>query len=614
MKSIKKTILLADESPTNTAIFEAHLKTKGYQTISVHDGFSAIASLSKNNFDTVVFSTTLPVYDGFQLARILATSKSLKTIPVVVYAFENSSVYNFWKENTKTDIFCALEDGNPEKLYTAIEQALSIDKTHNKEKIPTLTKLSASDLLDQSYTRDLFDLYLTRTTLEAGIYLNDRDTLIVKMIKLLSGICGYDAVCLIIKENTVYEYSDILEELDQSEKKDFFTVAHSDFKTKSMNNRHYEVKKTTIKPSNIISRTNKKNTFKLKLQSYQCFELFTDHFLGTLHIAHTQQDYFTGRVQERCTVYVEKLTQILHQLLYTQTLVKAEKTMKKAFSRFVPEQIIDNLIKTDNAYNDTLGENRKVAILISDIRNFTNISELNPPETVVAFLNHYFSIMCDIIKKHGGTIDKFIGDGMLALFGATVSYTDNTQRAVEAALEMKQKIANIDISDLIFPPGINFNIGIGIHYGNVIVGSIGSKDKSDYTVIGDTVNLTSRIESLNKQYGTNIIITDSVYQTIDHNFTLRLLDHVKVKGKSKSVKIYSIESFTDSFPPDYIKNYQKGLDTYMIGGWQLAISYFDKALKSVPEDCAAKLLRNRCQQFLKNPPTMWDGAVSLTAK
>jgi class 3 adenylate cyclase/CheY-like chemotaxis protein len=614
METINKTILLADESITNTTIFETLLRAKGYQTISVHDGFSAIASISNNKFDTVVFSTTLPVYDGFQLARILATSKSLKTIPVVVYAFENTSVYDFWKQNTKTDIFCTLDNNNPEKLCAAIDQALAIDKTHITEKATTNTKLSATDLLNQSYTRDLFDLYLTRTTLEAGLYLNNMETLILKMIKLLSGICGYDAVCLIIKENTVYEYSDILEELDQTEKDDFFAVSQSDFKTRSMDGRHYEVNKITIIPSNIISRTDKKNTLKLKLQSYQCFELFTDHFLGTLHIAHTQQDYFTGRVQERCTIYAEKLTQILNQLLYTQTLVRAEKTMKKAFSRFVPEQIIDDLIKTDNAYNDTLGENREVAILISDIRNFTNISELNPPETVVSFLNHYFSIMCEVIKNHGGTIDKFIGDAIMALFGATISYKDNTQRAVAAALEMKAKLADIDTSKLVFPPGIKFNMGIGIHFGNVIVGSIGSKDKSDYTVIGDTVNVTSRLESLNKQYGTNIIITDSVQKTLDQNFSARLLDHVKVKGKSKSVKIYSVESFADSFPVDYIKNYQKGLDAYMIGGWQLAITYFEKALKSVPDDCAAKLLRDRCYQFIENPPKMWDGAISLTTK
>lgn len=612
----QKLILIADNSPTNIAIFQNLLEAKGYKTVSVNDGFTALTAITENKPDVVAFSSTLSVYDGFQMARILSTSKQFCTIPIVVFAFENTSVYDFWTKNTGTDIFCPLKDNNLEKLCESIENALKIDKTDRKKQLEVATPVRPKDILKQSYSRDLFDLYVTRTTLEAGMYLRDMDTLVKKMIKLLSGICGYDATCLIINDHIVNEYFDISEELSESEKKDFFTVSEADFKTFVMNNRPYETKKIAIVPGNIVARTdyNFQKSNSLKLQSYTCFKLETSLFLGSLHIGHTQADYFNGRIQERCIVFVEKLTQLLEQLLYIQRIDRAEKTMKKAFSRFVPEQMINDLVKTGNAYNDTLGENRKVAILICDIRNFTDISELNDPEIVVAFLNHYFSIMCEVIKKHGGTIDKFMGDAIMALFGATVSYKDNTRRAVESAIEMRQKLLTIDTSKLTFPAGIKFDMGIGIHYGNVIVGSIGSKDKSDFTVIGDTVNLTSRIESLNKQYGTKILITDSVYKSLDSHFSIRQIDQVKVKGKSNSVKIYSIENPLKKFPDEYLDNYKKALNAYTIGGWRLAAEYFEKALYSLPEESVANVLYNRCKEYIKKPPKNWDGAVKLTTK
>ncbi len=161
--------------------------------------------------------------------------------------------------------------------------------------------------------------------------------------------------------------------------------------------------------------------------------------------------------------------------------MKFEKNVRKAFCRFVPEQIIDNLVKdADQSAQITVGEKRNVAILFSDIRSFTSISELNKPETIVAFLNRYFTTMCTIIKKHGGTIDKFIGDAIMALFGAPVSYEDNCRRAVAAAYEMRQALETVPLEDLVLPQGMKFNIGIGIHYGDVIVGSIGSNEKTDY--------------------------------------------------------------------------------------------------------------------------------------
>jgi class 3 adenylate cyclase len=220
--------------------------------------------------------------------------------------------------------------------------------------------------------------------------------------------------------------------------------------------------------------------------------------------------------------------------------------------------------------------------------------------------------MVEIIKKYGGTIDKFIGDAIMVLFGAPISYNDNAQRAVDTALEMYSKLSEIPCSDLKFPEGMKFDIGIGIHLGDVIVGNIGSKDKTNYTVIGDAVNLASRLEGLTKLYGSKIVISESVAEKLNKATNATLLDSVKVKGKKEDVRVYSVtEKPMDS---DFVKNYEKGLDLYRKGAFDLAISYFKKAIKILPQDKAANLMLERCTQFKENPPENWDGAIALTSK
>ena len=228
--------------------------------------------------------------------------------------------------------------------------------------------------------------------------------------------------------------------------------------------------------------------------------------------------------------------------------------------------------------------------------------------------------MCTVIKKYGGTVDKFIGDAIMALFGAPVSYEDNARRAVAAAYEMREALETVALEDLVMPEGMKFNIGIGIHYGDVIVGSIGSNDKTDYSVIGDNVNLASRMEGLTKTYGSMILVTDAVkndiYKTSDNSdcFEFRYLDDVKVKGKEKAVPIYAIDRGPDDFSEEYRDAYSKGFDLYKQGIWNLAREYFEKALTEAPNDKAARLMLDRCIEFIQNPPESWDGAITFHTK
>ena len=302
----------------------------------------------------------------------------------------------------------------------------------------------------------------------------------------------------------------------------------------------------------------------------------------------------------------------LEQALYYKRASFTEQRLRRAFSRFVPEEVIDRLTEDAASEAESINEKRKVAVLICDIRNFTSISERNKPENVVSFLNEYFKKMVEVIKKHGGAIDKFMGDAIMALFGTPVSYEDNARRAVDAALEMQSLVPGISCSNLFIPEGMNFNVGIGIHYGDVIVGSIGCAEKSDYTVIGDTVNLASRLEGLTKFYGAGIIISGAVKNELNRKYNLLHLDTVKVKGKSVGVQIYRVDE--NALNADYVQCYKKALDLYTNGAWNLAASYFERAQQLLPADKSASKMYERCLEFISNPPLNWDGAYSLNTK
>ena len=220
--------------------------------------------------------------------------------------------------------------------------------------------------------------------------------------------------------------------------------------------------------------------------------------------------------------------------------------------------------------------------------------------------------MVEVIKKHGGTIDKFIGDAIMALFGAPVSYADNAERALKAAFEMTALLPNISCDLIKIPEGLKFDIGTGIHYGEVIVGSIGCEEKSDYTVIGDSVNLSSRLEGLTKIYGSKIIVSEAVVDELKGKYNLLNVDTVKVKGKHTGVPIYRAD--LEPLGDKYTSNYSKGLSLYTSGAWNLALGYFEKASKARENDKSSKLMIERCKEFIKNPPENWEGAISLTSK
>jgi adenylate cyclase len=178
-------------------------------------------------------------------------------------------------------------------------------------------------------------------------------------------------------------------------------------------------------------------------------------------------------------------------------------------------------------------------VLFSDIRSFTSISEKMEPEAVVGFLNDYMQRMVETVFEEGGIVDKFIGDAVMAVFGAPVVHPDDATRAVRCAIRMMEELENFN-ADQAKKGGVNINIGVGLHTGALIAGNIGSDRKMEYTVIGDTVNIASRVQDLNKEFKTNIIITEACYNATGRSFPVRGLRPYKVKGKEQEVMIYEV--------------------------------------------------------------------------
>ena len=217
---------------------------------------------------------------------------------------------------------------------------------------------------------------------------------------------------------------------------------------------------------------------------------------------------------------------------------REKQRVKKIFQRYVSRDVCDQLM--DNPALASLGgQRRDMSVLFSDIRGFTSVSERGEPEEIVAQLNEYFSRMVPVVFAHRGTVDKFVGDMIMALFGAPLVDPQHAEHAVQTAVAMVEELhrMNAEWTEAGRP---TLDIGIGINSGDMVAGNIGSETIMSYTVIGDNVNLGSRLESLNKQFGSRIIISAATRQRLQGRYDIRPLGGVTVKGKTQSVDIFEV--------------------------------------------------------------------------
>jgi len=300
---------------------------------------------------------------------------------------------------------------------------------------------------------------------------------------------------------------------------------------------------------------------------------------------------------------------------------KADEAMRlnQTFRKFVPKQFVDHFAKHGS---DTLELGRadedELAILFSDIRGFTSLSEQMSPQELMNFLNSYFLRMNEPIHKNNGFIDKFIGDAVMALFDRPAgTNTDKAQDAIRAALDLRYAInlynqhrANCD-----YPP---VNIGIGIHFGPVIIGTVGSDDRMDTTVIGDSVNIAYRLEALAPKYNTDIVISAQTLQQAEAKglFEYRLLDWVRVKGRKSPIEVYEIIDHQDAKVKQLklanAELIEQGLGYRKERQWEQAKTHFQQALKINPDDSLVLHHLEQCA-LLQNTELAedWDGSILL---
>ena len=232
-----------------------------------------------------------------------------------------------------------------------------------------------------------------------------------------------------------------------------------------------------------------------------------------------------------------------------------KRRVRNLFSRFISPEMVDQMIATQDL--STLNKRADISIIFSDIRGFTTLSEKLTPEEVVALLNPYLEAMSKVIYKHGGTVDKYEGDAIMAFFGEPVPFKDHAVRAMRAALDMRKALTELKNQWAKEGRPSKIEMGIGINSGEVFVGMVGSEQRINYTVIGDNANLASRLQDLTKTYDWPILISESTYQHVKDGFDCEFADAVTVKGKTRAVNVYKVLGYKGASASEQIKPWQK---------------------------------------------------------
>ncbi|HCE44607.1 MAG TPA: hypothetical protein DET40_13760 [Lentisphaeria bacterium] len=307
----------------------------------------------------------------------------------------------------------------------------------------------------------------------------------------------------------------------------------------------------------------------------------------------------------------------IHEIQTMDAAIKAMKSSLKAFKIYVPATLVKQLIESGE--NVTIGgKDRELTLFFSDIAGFTSLFESTSPKELMLQLSEYFDAVTQIIEDDRGTVDKFIGDAVMAFWGAPLANDEHAVMACRAALRCQKKIKALN-SEWEKAGKSPFHTRIGLHTGYNVVGNMGSKQRMNYTVLGEGVNLASRLEGVNKIYGTSIIISKSTHRYVQNRFVCRILDQVAVLGNVQSIVIYELLAENGSPGADKLRTladrFQEAYNLFLKREWTTARDLFQAILRDFPDDVVSVFYTARCDKYIASEPDeSWNGITRLDSK
>lgn len=295
---------------------------------------------------------------------------------------------------------------------------------------------------------------------------------------------------------------------------------------------------------------------------------------------------------------------------------RRRREMRRVLNRYLSPRVVDEVLLHPDDF-ELGGREVEATVFFSDIKNFTGLSEKMSPKELVENLNEYFTQACDIVLAHGGMLDKYIGDAIMAVFGAPLQSDRHAASACLAAIEVQEQLKKY-YSSSDRRNGPMFETRVGLNSGKMVIGNIGSLKRLDYTAIGDSVNLASRLEGVNKEFGTKIIVSESTYEQVKDAVEVRELDLIRVKGKQIPIRIYELiceKGRMSVSQSNLVKMFHEGLSYYRSQKWRKAAGIFREILKTNPDDGPSKTYSTRCVTLAKvGVPKDWDRVFVMTTK
>lgn len=352
-------------------------------------------------------------------------------------------------------------------------------------------------------------------------------------------------------------------------------------------------------------------------RSIAAFVIFIILLYFTAHILFTEYNIILNVLIPALCVFA---IFIIDTLLDYFAEKKEKGYIKDAFGQYLSPKVIDIIMK-DPSKLALGGQRKQITAFFSDVAGFSSISEKLQPEELVQLLNFYLTDMCNIISQYDGTVDKFEGDAIIAFWGAPLDEKRHAMLACHSSIDMQKKLGELRkqwVMENQHPLVQNMQMRIGLNSGNAVVGNMGSLQRMDYTMMGDTVNLAARLEGANKFYKTYTMISEYTYELAKDYIDVRELDKIQVIGKKEAVSVYELiekKNQTEYKISQGIEIYHKALKMYKDRNFREAIDLFDEVLKSIPDDGPSLTYIERCNLYIINPPDDdWDGRFILTSK